>query len=155
MQQRHATALFLISWVGLLGFITWLDVHNVFILMPYLLCVVVLFFPTLAFFTVWKDGPPPIVWIALVIGLAWLIGLPFIPSTAEKALLMQHNHIHIGMTKAQVRATMRGYRASPHTSTRASGVDGLAFCNDDPMYETSAQVDFVAGRVVRVWFDTD
>jgi hypothetical protein len=52
--------------------------------------------------------------IALVIGVAWLIGLPFIPLTAEKALvkaLMQDaTGIQIGMTEAQVQATMADYR---------------------------------------------
>ena len=126
MQEWRATALFLTVWAGLVGFITWLDLHNLFISMPYFPFVVVLLFPALFLFMLWEDapspmvrtkpvtgvawlirlpftplatgGPPPIVWIALVIGLAWLIRLPFIPSTAEKALLLQKNRIEIGMT---------------------------------------------------------
>jgi hypothetical protein len=93
----------------------------------------------------------------LVIGVAWLIGLPLIPSNPDKALLLQRNHIEIGMTEAQVRATMSDYRpGARHYSPPVSvDVEGLTFCTDDRWCETSVHVDFVAERVVRVWYDID
>ena len=155
MQEWRVTALFLTVWAGLVGFITWLDLHNLFISMPYFPFVVVLLFPALFLFMLWEDAPSPMVRTKPVTGVAWLIRLPFIPSTAEKALLLQKNRIEIGMTEAQVRAIMRDYR--PHVSNfvHAEGVEGLAFWTNDPLSETSVQVDFVSGRVVSVWYDTD
>jgi hypothetical protein len=68
---------------------------------------------------------------------------------------MQSNRIEIGMTEAQVGAIMRDYRPRASAFVHAEDVEGLAFWANDPMSETSAQVDFVSGRVVRVWYDTD
>jgi hypothetical protein len=78
----------------------------------------------------------------------------------EKALMRNGARIQIGMTEPQVRATMAGFPSGKlsYYPTGRRGLtrelEGLTFCADD-VCDTTAEVDFVAGQVVRVWFDTD
>jgi hypothetical protein len=73
MQQRHASAVFIIGWVSFISFITWLDWHNVFFYFPYLPTVVFFLFPCLSLFALWKEEPSPKDCANLVTGLMWLI----------------------------------------------------------------------------------
>jgi hypothetical protein len=162
MRRWIAHALLLTIWVGLVGFITWLDRGGLYILygsLPswltqgiYFLLVVVL-----------------LLWLRAVLGsdylsrfhrgvlafcIIWMMILPLIPWTSEKALMRDAARIQIGMTKAQVQAILAGYRWGKSGFYHAEDIEGLAFCADD-LCETSAQVQFAAERVVRVWVDTD
>jgi hypothetical protein len=164
MRRWIPHAILLTIWVGLLSLITWLDLHNAFLIFAqhnsllmfptYWIVLGVLvgipFSPLLLF---WKRGLPHVLRIPVVIGVLWLLALPFIPSTTGKALLMQSNRIQRGMTKAEVRTIMGSYRTKPHGYTRANGVEGLTFCYD--VCDITAEVDFVSGQVVRVWYDLD
>jgi hypothetical protein len=173
MRRWIAHALLLTIWIGLVGFITWLDLHNAFLLFAqpnpllifptYLIALVVLVgFPFLPLLLFWRRGLPHMLRIPLVLGIVWLLVLPYLPLTTEQALIRDASRISMGMTEAQVRATMAGYRPgimSNYPSGRLGPlpVQGITICADDPLCETTANVDFdfTSGRVVRVWFDLD
>jgi hypothetical protein len=160
MRQWTASALFLTIWLGLVGFITWFDWLNGFLYLSYWISVVALLgiaaVPLLLCWnSCWNSGHEHILRIPFLLGVVWLVVLFFVPLSADRALVMQRNQIQIGMTEAQVRAVMASYSAGESGFAHADGVEGLAFCTDDPMCETSVQVDFVSGRVVSVWYDTD
>jgi hypothetical protein len=108
----------------------------------------------------WRRGLPHVLRIPLVLGIVWLLVLPFFSLTAEQALMRDASRISMGMTEAQVRATMAGYRSGimidyPTGRNGRTPVRGITICTDDPLCETSANVDFASGRVVRVWYDLD
>jgi hypothetical protein len=156
-QQRIASALFLTIWPGLVGFITWFAVQDGFLYFPYWISVgLLLALANVPLLLCWEFGHRHILRIPFLLGIVWLLVLSFVPFNANQALVMRRNQIQIGMTQAQVRAVMSGYRAHKSGFERPAGVEeGLGFCTDDPDCAYSVQVDFVSGRVVRVWYDTD
>ena len=155
MRRLPPGALLFAGWVGFLGVITWKARQPAYPNPPYWSTVGVLVGIATAFLLLWRYNYPHIIRIPLALGIIWLLVLPFIPPTADIALEIQASHIQIGMTEAEVRTIMAGYKSGGSGFAHASDVVGLAFCTDDPLCETSAQIDFVSGRVVRVWIDTD
>jgi hypothetical protein len=80
--------------------------------------------------------------------------VPITPPIADILLDVQTSRIKAGMTEAEVRTIMAGYRSNPSTSTDANGVERLTFCYDDAC-DTNTEVEFGAGRVVRASFRWD
>jgi hypothetical protein len=153
-QHWIASAVFLTIWLGLASFTTWFAVRDGFLYFPYWISVgVLLAIVAVPLFLCWESGHQRILRIPLLVGTVWLLMLAFIPFNAHQGLIMRRNQIQIGMTEAQTRAVMRGYRAFYGEFT--NGVEGLAFCTDDPDCAFSVQADFDSGRVVRVWYDLD
>jgi hypothetical protein len=155
MRRWPAGALFFAGWVGLLGLITWRVRQATFPNQPYWSTVGVLVGIAAAFLLVWWYDYPHFLRVPLALGIVWLLVLPFIPPTADIMLVRQSSRIQIGMTEAEVRTIMAGYRSRGSGFAHADGVVGVAFCTDDPLCETSAQVQFASGQVVRTWVDTD
>jgi hypothetical protein len=153
----------LIVWACFLAFVTWLDWLGV---LTFLVAILPLWLSQGMYFLL---VIVLLIWLRAVLGSAhrsrlarsvlalsivWLLVLPFIPWTSEKALLIQSSRIQRGMTEAEVRTIMGSYQTNPHLYTRANGVEGLTFCYDD-VCNSTAEVDFVFGQVVRVWYDLD
>ena len=166
MRQSIAHALLLTIWIGLIGLITWLDLHNAFLFFAqpnpllifptYLIAVVVLvgipFLPLLLF---WRRGLPYGLRIPVLIGVVWLLTLPFIPWTSQKALIMDAARLRVGMTSAQVRAIMATHQGV-HTR------DGRRFCADGDWkndtcngYGTVIDVRMERDQLVAVDIDMD
>lgn len=172
MRRWIASVLLVTIWLGLVGLITWLDLHNAFLIFAqpnplltfptyWIVLVVLVGIPFLPLLLFWKHGLPHGLRIPLVLGIVWLLVLPFFPLTAEQALVRDAGRISMGMTEAQVRATMAGYRSGimvNYPSGRLgliTPIQGITICADDPLCETTVNVDFDSGRVIRVWYDLD
>jgi hypothetical protein len=165
MLRRIASALFLIIWIGLLSLITWLDLHNAFLIFAqhnpllmfptyWIVLGVLVGIPLLPLLLFWRRGLPHMLRLPVVIGVVWFLALPFIPSTTGKALLMQSNRVHTGMSIAETEAIMAGYRGGMTHADRQNGTGDLVYCTDDTC-DTSVRITFDADRVVRVLIDTD
>ncbi len=154
MRAWPTGALLFFGWVGLLSIITW-KALQVTPGPPYWRVVGVLVGIAATFLLLWLYDYPNILRGLLTLGIAWLLMVPFTPPIADIQLDRQASRIQVGMTETEVRTIMSSYRSSASGFAHADGIVGVAFCTDDPQCETSAQVQFAAGRVVRVWVDTD
>jgi hypothetical protein len=151
---RPAGALFLAGWVGLVGVITWKARQPAFLTPPYWSTVGVLVGIAAAFLLLWRYDYPYILRLPLVLGIVWLLVLPFLPSAAEMALRRDASRIQIGMTVAEAEAVMAAYSGGTTQFERANGIGDLVYCADD-VCDTTAHFNFVDGQIVRVWLDTD
>ena len=151
MRRWPAGALFFAGWVGLVSVITWKALQPG---TPSWRIVGVLVGIAAAFVLLWRYNYPHLFRIPLVLGMVWLLMVPFIPLIPDLLLDVQTSRIRVGMTEAEVRTIMAGYRSNPYTYTDANGVERLTFCYDDAC-DTNTEVEFAAGRVVRARFRLD
>jgi hypothetical protein len=154
MRRWPRSALVFAGWVGLVSVITGKALQPAPPGPPYWRVVGVLGGIVTTLLLVWIYDYPQILRGALMLGLAWLLMLPFTPPIADVLLDVQTSRIEVGMTEAEVRTIMVGYRSNPYTSTDAPGVAGVTFCYDAAC-DTNANVEFRAGRVVRSSFRWD
>jgi hypothetical protein len=108
-----------------------------------------------AFLLLWRYDYPYVLRGLLVVGIVWLLVLPFLPSAAEMALRRDASRIQIGMTVAEAESIMAAYSGGTTQFDRANGVGSFVYCADMAC-ETTARFDFADGHVVNTaWFDTD
>jgi hypothetical protein len=162
MLRRTAEAGFLITWVGFVALVTWLDWLG-------------LFFFAFAFFPVWIGKGLVFLMVVLLLlellavlgseeisrlrrvmlafGILWLLVLPSIRWTPNKAMIIDTTRLHIGMTEAQARAIMTPY----HGGYAGGNKNELVYCRSDdcPDDATLVRVRLVNKIVASIWIEPD
>jgi hypothetical protein len=151
MRRWPASALFFAGWVVLVSIISWKALQSG---SPYWSIVGVLMGIAAAFLLLWRYNYSYLFRIPLVLGMVWLLMVPLTPLIPVLLLDVQTSRIRVGMTEAEVRTIMAGYRANPYMYTNVNGAQSLTFCYDDAC-DINTEVEFAAGRVVRARFILD
>jgi hypothetical protein len=156
MPQWVTRARFLIGWACLLGLVTWLDQHNLFIYVPYGISVSLLLLGSAVPLAIlWQGAYVRVQSAVMIVGLVWLCLLPTIRWNSEKALLLDAAHLHTGMNAAQVQAIMAIYPSVQHNDLEHDYDRVLVFCDTAGCGGTVVNVALRSGQVVDVVTDLD